>query len=92
VRAVLALLFYRQVRSERGDEVDALLARYAAVDDAIAQALRSDLSGDGELVPKARAVLNRVVEQLAHDPAMLSELRSIQRTLVKMPGAGSERS
>jgi hypothetical protein len=82
-------LFYRQVRSERSDGIDALLARYAAVDEATAQALRSDLSGDGELVLKAHAVLTTVVDQLARDPAMVSQLRSIQRTLIKMSGVGS---
>lgn len=92
LRAILALIFARQVPRERGDGVDALLARYSAVDEATAHAVRTDYCGDGELVLKAHAVLTRVVGQLARDPAMASELKGIQRTLLKRSGVGSKGS
>jgi predicted nucleotidyltransferase len=92
VRSLLALLFARQIRSERGDGVDALLARYSAVDEATAHAVRADYCSDGELVSKAHAVLTRVVGQLARDPALAKELKGIQRTLLKRSGVGSKRS
>lgn len=92
LRAVLALLFSRQVRRERADDVDTLLARYSAVDEPLARALSTDLKNEGELVPKAHSVLTKVVEQLARDPSMRSELKAVQRTLVKLSRGGAKRS